>query len=83
MWPLNHTEDKIKSKGPWHVLKQAELQPETPCMQSFGAKSGASARQRRTSRKKLCAERARASGPAAQQFENPFESPDALLSNAV
>ena len=43
VWPLYDTGDKIRSKGPEHVLKQAELQPATPRVQSFGAKSGASA----------------------------------------
>ena len=38
VWPLNHI-----GNNPWHVLKQVELQPETPRVQSFGAKSGASA----------------------------------------
>ena len=43
LWPLYNTGDKIRSKGPYHVLTQAELQQETQRLQSFGAKSGASA----------------------------------------
>ena len=43
MWPLYPTGDKNGSKKPQHVLKHAEMQSERQCVQSFGAKSGASA----------------------------------------
>ena len=72
----------IGSKRPQHVLKHAEKQAETRRVQSFGANFGV-ARQRRTSRKKICAQGARVSGPPAQQFKKRFESPDASLLNAV
>ena len=53
VWPLYNTE-------------QAELQPETPRVQSFGAKSGASAAK----------QGARASVLPTQQFKYQNESPD-------
>ena len=45
LWPFYPTGIKIGSKWPQHVLKHAEMQSETRGVQSFGAKSGASANQ--------------------------------------
>ena len=63
-----------------HDLKHAEVQSKTQGVQSFGAKSGASAANPHAGggfrAKKLCAQGARASGPPAQQFKNRFERPD-------
>ena len=71
--PFYPTGINIGSKRPQHVLKHVEKQAETRRVQSFGevrSQCGEAARQRRTSRKKLCAQGARASGPQAQQFKN-------------
>ena len=43
LWPFYPTGINIGSNRPQHVLKQAEKQSETRRVQSFGAKSGASA----------------------------------------
>ena len=43
LWPFYHIGINIRSKRPQHVLKHVEKQSETRRMQSFGAKSGASA----------------------------------------
>ena len=48
LWPFHITGIKIGSKRPQLVLKHTEKQSETRRVQSFGAKSGASAAEQKT-----------------------------------